>query len=710
MNILLYALATIAAGALAVRVPLGDRDDPVRRAFAVFSSLLAVTYFGFTLYLLPGFGAFKYLYAAGGAFLPVALLGFVERFFWHPGAVRDPRGRTLAVATPLLTVAFIAVDAVFYRSVPRASVPEVLFSACVFLGFLVPLHRLWQLHGSTALRVERARIRYLLALAGLAVAFSGLEALARAVAGRPEADIPFWTFPVIAQGAFPPLGAIFASIFVYFLYQILTVYRLLDLAEIFSRMAAVAVAGGLLVGIDALSIASLLGAYPVHGTFQVFLASCLFLLAYDPLRTQLETWAGRVFNRRGQRLQEVLRELDGVLVRTLSVDNLAHELLTRLIASGRVPVASIYLWDEERRTYRLVAERGTRERLPILQVAPNPFAEGFRAGQRAYSRAAMHRQLGRRRADEEAEVRLRLLEAMNADVAVPFMSGDVVIGWLALRDEEELESFTNEDVARLAQTAARASVILENLKGIEKLKEEHRLAALGTMAAGLAHEIRNPLAGIKGAAQYLHSGREGPDAEMVRIIIDEVDRLNQVVSQFLDYARPMQLRLEPVDVASLVQNVLGLLEAQGLPGGVTIVQDHALVRPAVPVDAPKLKQVLLNLCQNGLQAMRGGGALTVRTRLGRLRDPKARDAGALEVVVEDTGVGISPDDLDKLFVPFFTTRHDGTGLGLAISRRIVQAHGGELDVSSRVGRGSTFTVRIPLLPASEQDTPVAPVG
>ena len=130
------------------------------------------------------------------------------------------------------------------------------------------------------------------------------------------------------------------------------------------------------------------------------------------------------------------------------------------------------------------------------------------------------------------------------------------------------------------------------------------------------------------------------------------------------------------------------------------------MRPPLPVDVVKLKQVLLNLCQNGLQAMKSGGTLTLHTRVGRLRDPKARYAPAVELVVEDTGVGIAVEDLDKLFVPFFTTRHDGTGLGLAISRRIVHAHGGELDVSSTVGRGTTFTVRIPLSPPSVEDARV----
>ncbi len=697
MNVLLYALAAILAGALAVRVPLDDRGDPVRRAFAVFSSVLCLAYVGFTLYLLPGLGPLKYLHATAATFLPLTLLVFVDRFFWQPGARRDPRVRTLAVASPIVALTFTIVDAIWYRDVPRASVAEVALGIYVFGAFLLPLARLWQLHESSEHRLERARIRYLLALASLAIAFSGLEALARSLGGLPGADISFWARPAVVQGAFPPVGAIFASIFVYFLHQIITVYRLLDLAEIFSRMAAVSVSASLLVGIDAFSAASLIGDYPAHATFQVFLASSLFLLAYDPLRKQLELWMGRVFNRRGQLLQETLRELDGALVRVLSIDGLTHEVLSRLVASGRVPVATIFLWDEKRRTYRLVGERGTREQPPIIQVSRQPFTDGFGEGQRAYMRSTLVRQQARQpRRSEDTEARLRILEAMNADVVVPFLSGDLVLGWMALRDAEGLDSFTVEDVARLSQTAARASVILENLHGFERLKEDHRLAALGTMAAGLAHEIRNPLAGIKGAAQYLQAGREGPDAEMVRIIVDEVDRLNQVVSQFLDYARPLQVNIEEIDIATLIGNVVLFIHAQGLPPEVTLREEHALVWPALPVDSVKLRQVLLNLCQNALQAMKAGGTLTLHTRVGRLRDPKARHAPAIEIAVEDTGSGIAPENLDKLFVPFFTTRHDGTGLGLAISRRIVQAHGGELDVSSVVGRGTIFTVRIPI--------------
>jgi signal transduction histidine kinase len=295
---------------------------------------------------------------------------------------------------------------------------------------------------------------------------------------------------------------------------------------------------------------------------------------------------------------------------------------------------------------------------------------------------------------------------MGADVVVPFLAGDVLLGWLALRDQDDVAAFGEAELRRLSVAAERAAAVLETLQGWEKLKEEHRLAALGTMAAGLAHEIRNPLAGIKGAAQYLQGGVTGPDAEMVGVIVDEVDRLDRVVTQFLDYARPLRLSLEPIDARRLVQRVLTLVEAQGSAGAVTVVEEHDEDQPHVPCDPTRMQQVLLNLCLNGIQAMKRGGRLVVRTRRGHLRDPRARNAPALEIAVTDTGVGIAQDDIDKLFVPFWTTRHEGTGLGLAISRRVVLAHGGELDVRSAVGTGSTFTVRLPL-PAGVPDTGAA---
>jgi signal transduction histidine kinase len=156
--------------------------------------------------------------------------------------------------------------------------------------------------------------------------------------------------------------------------------------------------------------------------------------------------------------------------------------------------------------------------------------------------------------------------------------------------------------------------------------------------------------------------------------------------------------------------VLSLLRAEGVPEGVKLVQDLAGGLPLCRIDGNKLRQVFLNLLKNAVQAVeRRGGTVTVETRLGRLRRPGSEEGVAgVEVHFVDDGPGIAMDDLDKLFVPFFTTRPQGTGLGLAISHRIVKAHEGDLEVKTAAGRGSRFTVRVPVRPELQQVTEDAP--
>lgn len=690
MNILLYVLAAVLAGVFAIRVPLADRGDPARRAFAVLCTTVSISYAGFALYLLPGFGWFKYVNGGAAAFLPPAMLGAIEACFVPADRPRDRRLAQLAVASPPIALAFIVVDAVYFYTAPRASEPEVVLTVYVIGGLLVALHRLWQLHRASSDPAERARVGYTLGLASAAVGFTALEALVRAFVSETN-DLPLSIRPVVVQGAFPPLGAIFTSFLLYFLAQMITSWRLLDMGVLYARLAAVVGLTFLLVGIDALAAGMLFGDYPVHGFFQVFMASAIFLLAYEPMSKQLETWAGRVINSRGQRWNDALGIADMALTRVISMESLRTELMDRLLGSGRVRAAAMYLWDAERRAYRLDSERGVHEDAPALQVARQPFADGFASG--PFVRIEhQHMVRGKSAQDGELQARLQTMRRMNADVVVPFRSGDVVLGWLALRDADD-EGFTEVEVARLAKVVDRASVILENLRGFEQLKEEHRLSALGTMAAGLAHEIRNPLAGIKGAAQYLQgSTRDADDAEMVKVIIDEVDRLSGVVTQFLDYSRPLNVEGKPAKPEQIVAHVVGLLRAQGT--STALIEEHAPDVPEVMVDAGKIAQVLINLGQNAITAAGPSGRVVFTTRLAALRDPKARQARAVEFAVSDNGPGMTAAELDKLFVPFYTTRHEGTGLGLAISRRIALAHDGELDVRSIVGSGSVFTLRV----------------
>ena len=233
----------------------------------------------------------------------------------------------------------------------------------------------------------------------------------------------------------------------------------------------------------------------------------------------------------------------------------------------------------------------------------------------------------------------------------------------------------------------------------EDLKRADRLVLMGTLAAGLAHEIRNPLGGIKGAAQLLRRSADGNPSvrEFTGIMIREVDRVNQLIEQLLNLSRPAQLTLAPVNIHEVLEEVL-LLEGQTVGDKELHVRkrfDPSL--PPIRGDRAQLTQVFLNLVKNAFHAMDSGGVLTVTTRVEtdyHIREHGTAPNRFIWVDLADEGRGIGEEDLPHIFSPFFSTKINGTGLGLATSYRIIREHGGSIRVESTVGKGSTFRVSL----------------
>jgi two-component system nitrogen regulation sensor histidine kinase GlnL len=233
----------------------------------------------------------------------------------------------------------------------------------------------------------------------------------------------------------------------------------------------------------------------------------------------------------------------------------------------------------------------------------------------------------------------------------------------------------------------------------EDLKRADRLALMGTLAAGLAHEIRNPLGGIKGAAQLLRrSVDENPSVTaFTDIMIREVDRVNNLIEQLLDLTRPKELNLAPVNIHEILDDVL-MLEGQTV--GDKQIEIKKRFDPSLPPihgDRAQLMQVFLNLVKNAFQAMAKAGALTVTTRLEtdfHIRGQGRTSKRYIWVDIADEGGGIRDEDLPQIFSPFFTTKTSGTGLGLATCYRIVKEHGGTIRVESAEGQGSIFKVSL----------------
>jgi len=243
--------------------------------------------------------------------------------------------------------------------------------------------------------------------------------------------------------------------------------------------------------------------------------------------------------------------------------------------------------------------------------------------------------------------------------------------------------------------------IFRDLSELQHLRMEversQRLAAVGSLAAGVAHEIRNPLSSIKGFATYFRQRYAGvpDDARVADIMIQEVDRLNRVITELLEFSRPMALKRQETDPAGFVRQVLGTIEGQAREKGVAVQSDLPPGLPEVSIDPDRMTQVFLNLFLNALAAMNRGGVLSVT--LAR------QDEKKLIASVADTGEGIRREDLGRVFDPYFTTKPSGTGLGLAIVHRIVEAHGGEIRLESEPGKGTTFTVILPISEPAPSD-------
>lgn len=258
--------------------------------------------------------------------------------------------------------------------------------------------------------------------------------------------------------------------------------------------------------------------------------------------------------------------------------------------------------------------------------------------------------------------------------------------------------------ARGAVLALRDQTGIRELE--ERLQRSDRLAALGTVAAGVAHEVRNPLAGLRGAAQLLEGERDFPPAlkEYTSVIVKEVDRLGAIVEQLLSFATPRGPVLRSCNLHEILDSLLFLERAPLGAANITLQRQYDPQLPDILADPSEIQQLFLNLIRNGVEAMPSGGELTVRTRYER----SAKRCGGRSVAVAeivDQGSGFDPEIERHLFTPFFTTKERGTGLGLAICLRIVEDHGGAMEATSSPGRGSRFRV---LLPLAKQPEAVVP--
>lgn len=518
----------------------------------------------------------------------------------------------------------------------------------------------------------------------------------------------------------PSIGNILLCLYLFIISEAVIHQRLLNMSALLNRVLMLIFISTCLTLIYTLLVAWIENA-PALFIFNTFLASFIILMLIDPIKKLTSIGVMRLFSRKYFKFEGMVEEAQLQLTGVLDAVGLSQLTLNFLESTLRCESATMFVLRSDGTKYRRI--RGIRDETLVNReiLASHPTIDFFTRMRRRGETPVLLDQYLENEIDRSTsqaqrqayDLVLKGMQALNANIAIPFMDGPTVLGFAAVRATTPPEPWGNNwgVLSVIYPFFSQGARTLKNMDVYVRLREKERLAALGEMAAGLAHEIRNPLGAIKGAAQYLEHESEGPQGDFLRVIVEEVNRLNKVVTQFLDYSKPLSSQLVEYDLRTILERTHALFQsAQVVAGrpaapGATwprielVAPDGGFAKlPHVQCDAEQIKQVLVNLVQNAVRSLTesppdGGGVI----RIGATLEHRLRD-GAPEVVlfVEDNGKGIPRENIDKIFIPFFTTSPSGTGLGLPICSRIIESHGGTIDVVSEEAKFTRFSVRLPV--------------
>ena len=672
-------LAATVAIAIGTSVVLRDRKRTQFVLFAVFCFNLGLFHLARFFYLfsiLPLFGWFAQTISL---LLPWSADRCLSSFV---PAVDHRRGRIQTVTGFCLVIAQTV--SLFFpqmEEVPGWTVVPIVLTVYVMGGLLFAATRVWRAARAAEGTAAADRLRYLFYATVIALALGS----------------PF----------VPAVGPIVTAVYLYFVAQTLVRERLLDLPEVGLRIISIAVLTLIVTGLYAMLLLWI-PAYDASNrslfVFNAAVASFAVIVLMDPVKTELESRLEGWLLRDRPVLRQLLLQLRQKLTGVIDTEEMAKLVMEELQASGRVTQAALYMLDRQGMKLALSAHVGPVKLQKLDLATKRPLLERMRE-EGSLLRDVLERRKQRARPEVQAELDevLATLADMKASMALPIIGrprreGEEpqLLGALFVDDERLLEPFSREEIELFEGVVAQVATTIQNSAVYEARKERDRLAALGEMAAGLAHEIRNPLGAIKGAVLVVEPARKQLDEqtqEFLDIIVEEVDRLNRVVTQFLIYSRPYKEDLGDLNLTEVIPATLRLLNEEDRTK-ITVEQSDDIWQ--VRGDGDALMQVLHNFVLNALDAIRDRKDGTITIELAN-RPRGLRRADAVALTVSDNGPGLTQHTMNNLFVPFHTTKSAGTGLGLPISHRIVENHRGAIEAGNSPNGGARFTVLIPAI-------------
>jgi len=431
------------------------------------------------------------------------------------------------------------------------------------------------------------------------------------------------------------------------------------------------------------------------------------VLLFGRIKERMDRAMHQIIVRDKYYYHRVLEEFSRRLVTIVDLNRLLNMLAETIEKSMGVEKISVFLYNSEKEIYRPALFRNSQE-APMTNITfkvDDPFLHRLRQEKDAILRVELERAP---RFSEKGEF-LKIIGQLQAEVCLPLIYSDRLIGFINLGHKTAEEMYYREDLDLLITLANQVAIAIENATLYENLKKSQnilrrsdRLASLGTLIASLAHEIRNPLVSIKTFTQLLPERIDDTEFRdyFLKVASGEIDRLTSLINELLGFAKPSEPNLKGEDVNAIIDRMEVLIATEARKKNITITKNYAPNLPSVLVDGEQIKQVLLNILLNAIQAIEGQGEIWIDTRIIRLtRDDKSEPF--LQIEIRDTGIGIPPENLDHVFDPFFSTRPEGSGLGLAISHQIVHEHGGFIDLESEVGKGTSFRINFPLKPGGK---------
>lgn len=515
----------------------------------------------------------------------------------------------------------------------------------------------------------------------------------------------------------PAIGNLALTAYLFFVSQAISQQRLLNLGALISRFLVL-----LLVALTLTVLYSLLVAWiedsPGLFFLNSFIASFMILSLLNPLRSLVSYFTEQLLTQKHRRLQQTIREAQQRLAGAVDTGVLFQDILRAVEETVNPQWAALFVLKSDGTKFRRVGVVGARDPQAVsgqgtlrelladhallqacdkqhrrgeLPILLDPVLES--EVERSASRAQRESFQGLREA----------LRALGGNLLIPLFDGNSCLGFVICDAPAPPEPWGSNWglISVIYPFFEQVAATLRNMEVFVRQREKERLATIGEMAAGLAHEIRNPLGAIKGAAQFLDPSADRPESRFLKVIIEEVDRLNHVVTQFLDYSKPSTAELKPIELSLLAKKTIEFLQP-GIPGSVRVVFENQPGGPGeawVTASPEQLRQVLINLIQNSVKSLEGRSDGRVQVSVTSDGDGPKKEA---VLIVEDNGPGIRREHIEKIFIPFFTTSPSGTGLGLSICQKIIEAHQGKIEVVSEEGRFARFVITLPSKPSEDR--------